>query len=166
MLYNSLGSVHLICWTPIKCPSSRWWYSYFMLLCFCSTLWKLRKIKWKTVLQCRKRLSDFDYVLPCILFQIRGRFLVNLLLFCIRNGSVIIINLVTNEILFVFGSGYNYVLFSPISTRNREEVFFYIQSGQKNVETRGVLVTHSCSALCNHMVCNPPSSMGFCRQEY
>ena len=55
--------------------------------------------------------------------------------FVLGMDHVIIINLVTNEILFVFGSGYNYVLFSPISTINREEVFFYIQSGQKNVET-------------------------------
>ena len=78
--------------------------------------------------------------------------------FVLGMDYVIIINLVANEILFVFGSGYNYVLFSPISTINCEEVFFYIQSGQKNVESRGVLVTQSYSTLCNHMVYNPPGS--------
>ena len=71
---------------------------------------------------------------------------------------VIIMSLVTNEILFVFESGYNNALFFPISTRNPEEVFFYVQNGQKTVETREVLVTQSCSTLCNPAVCSQPGS--------
>ena len=33
--------------------------------------------------------------------------------FVLGMDHVIIISLVTNEILFIFGSGYNYALFSP-----------------------------------------------------